>query len=424
MARAIKWLAIAGAAGVLLLAVVVLALHRWLGTDDFRQRVEREASAAAGLPVKVGALSIDLFPLPAVAVDQLRIDSKPPLTLERVEARPRWQPLLQGRLEVATLVVRQAVLPQPAIAAIVASVQKQRASPMKPAAAAQPQADSLAWLPRRAVLQRVTWADEKGARTTFDAQLRLDDSGLLESGSFKVLEGRLAGTQGQVEREADHWPVRIDIGGGRITGRLTLQPGKAGTRVLGGTLATEGVELAALTAPSKTLSGKLQAQTTLNAQFRDPGEIADAMQTQTRFTVRHAVLHGIDLAQAVTTVGIHRSGETRLDTLAGHLATHGRAAQLTNLVASSGALAATGNVAMAASKNLSGRVAVELASAKGTVGVPLQVGGTLDSPSVTLSRGALVGAAVGTLLAPGVGTGAGASAGDKLGNSLKGLFGR
>jgi hypothetical protein len=58
------------------------------------------------------------------------------------------------------------------------------------------------------------------------------------------------------------------------------------------------------------------------------------------------------------------------------------------------------------------------------LGVPLVVGGTLDAPSVTLSRSALLGAAVGTAIAPGVGTGAGASLGDKLGNSLKGLFGK
>jgi hypothetical protein len=421
MARWVKWLAIGVGGVVLLLGGVVLALHQWLGTDDFRQRVEREASAAAGVPVRVGALSIDVFPLPALAVDRLRIEAMPPLTLERVEARPRWAPLLAGRLEVATLVVRDAVLPQPAIAAILAATRK------KPAGAAQPapaRGDSLAWLPRRALLERVSWADAQGARTTFDAQLRLDDGGLLDSASFKVLEGRWAGTQGRVAREPGHWPVRIDVGGGRVEGRLKLQPGQGGARILSGELATENVEVAALTAPGRTLGGKLQAQTTLTAQFRDPGDVADVLQTQSRFTVRNATVHGVDLAQAVKTVGVHRSGETRLDTLAGQLATQGRTAQLTNLVASSGALAATGNIAMSANRGLSGRVAVELASAKGTVGVPLAVGGTLDAPSVTLSQGALVGAAVGTLLAPGIGTGAGATAGDKIGEKLKGWFGR
>jgi phage-related tail protein len=56
--------------------------------------------------------------------------------------------------------------------------------------------------------------------------------------------------------------------------------------------------------------------------------------------------------------------------------------------------------------------------------VPLAVGGTVDEPSVTLTRGAIAGAALGTLLAPGVGTAAGAAAGDNLGQKLRGLFGK
>jgi hypothetical protein len=97
---------------------------------------------------------------------------------------------------------------------------------------------------------------------------------------------------------------------------------------------------------------------------------------------------------------------------------------LTNLVATSGALAAQGNVSMAANQALSGRVSVDLATSKGAVGVPLTVGGTVDDPSVMPSRGALLGAAVGTLIAPGAGTAAGATAGDRLGEGLRGLFGK
>ena len=56
--------------------------------------------------------------------------------------------------------------------------------------------------------------------------------------------------------------------------------------------------------------------------------------------------------------------------------------------------------------------------------MPLVVGGTLDEPTVSLSRSALLGAAIGTALMPGVGTGAGANLGDRLGEGLKGLFGK
>lgn len=423
MGRALKWMAIAAALLVLLLAGVALALHQWLGTDDFRQRVEREASDALGVPLKLGALSVDVWPLPAVAVDKLRLQSRPPITLERVEARPAWAALLQGRLEIATLIVRDAVLPQQGIAAVVAAVQKKQA---RAPVAAKPQdgAAQLAWMPRRARLERVTWVDAQGARTTVDASADLGSDGLLDEASFKILQGRLAGTQARVERESDHWPLRVDIGGGRIAGKLRLTPGQGTARVLQGQLDTSNVEVSALTAPSRTLTGKLEAQTTLRAEFRELGQIADVLTSQTRFTVRDAVINGLDLVKAVNTVGLSRGGETRLDTLAGQVHTKGRAAELSNLVASSGALSATGNVGLAANRSLNGRVTVELASNKGRVGVPLEVSGTIDAPSVMLTRGALIGAAIGTAVAPGVGTGAGATLGDSVGEKLKGLFGK
>lgn len=422
MKRVLKWLAVGAVLFVLLLAGTALALHQWVNTDDFRQRVEREAGSALGVPVKLGALSVDVWPLPAVAVDKLRLQSQPPITLERVEARPRWAALLSGRLEVATLIVRDAVVPQQGVNAVAAAVQKKAGR--APAKKAEPESGSdMSWIPRRAQFERFTWVDTQGARMTIDAQAQLGDDGLLDEASFKILQGRFAGTEGKLERESDHWPLRVDIGGGRVAGKLKLQPGAGTARILSGQLDTKGVEVSALTAPSKTLSGKLEAKTNLRAEFRELGQLADAMNTTTQFTVNDAVVHGIDLAKAVQTVGLSRGGETQLETLAGQLVTQGKAMQLNNLVASSGALSANGNVAMAANRNLSGRVTVELASSRGAVGVPLAVGGTMDSPSVTLTRGALVGAAIGTMVAPGVGTGAGASVGDKLGESLKGLFG-
>jgi hypothetical protein len=160
------------------------------------------------------------------------------------------------------------------------------------------------------------------------------------------------------------------------------------------------------------------------------GALADVLQTQSSFTARNAVVHGIDLAKAVKTVGLSRGGETRLDVLAGQVQTRGKNIQLSNLVASSGILSASGNVAISPASALSGRINVELgvsvlpSAAKGVVGVPLVVGGTLDAPEVNLTRAALVGAAIGTAVLPGVGTGAGASLGDKVGEKLKGLFGR
>lgn len=422
MVKLFKWFAIALAVFSLLLVGVAVALQQWLRTDDFRARVEREATAALGVPLKLGRLSVDLWPVPAVAADQVQLRTQPPLTVGRVEARPVWTALLAGKLEIATLLVRQAVLPQSGIAALGTAMQKKDKGrkPPQPATAGAPLV-----IPRSIVLDDITWVDEKGQRLTMDAKADLGGDGLLDDASFKIVKGRFAGTHGKIERKGDHWPLRVDLGGGHIAGRLQLLPGKAaGTQVLQGQLNTENVEVSALTAPSKPLTGKLQAQTTLRSEYREIGQLADVLTTQTRFTVKDAVVAGIDLAKAVQTVGLSRGGITRLDTLAGQVNTRGKQIDLTNLVATSGGLAANGNVSIAPNKALSGRVNVDLSTTRGALGVPLQVGGTLDEPSVNLTRGAMAGAALGTLLAPGVGTAAGASTGDKIGETLKGLFGR
>jgi hypothetical protein len=426
MAKLIKWLVFLAVAFVGLFVAVAMALQYWLRTDDFRSRAEREASAALGVPLKLGRLSVDLWPLPAVAADDVRLQTRPALTVGRVEARPVWAGLLAGKLEISTLVVRKAVLPQSGIAALGAAMQRVEKKAHKPARASSPGTPMV--LPKRAVFEDITWIDEKGQRMTVDAEADLGRDGLLDEASFRVVRGRLAGTHGNIRRQADAWPVRIEVGGGRITGKLQLQPGKGGTQVLSGQLNTDDVEVYALTAPSKPLTGKLKAQTTLRSEFREPGQVADQLSSHTRFTVRDAVVMGIDLQKAVQTVGLSRGGITRLDTLAGQVDTQGKAVHLTNLVASSGSMAATGNVALAPDKTLSGRVNVEMSSGKrGGLGVPLAVGGTLDDPSVTLTRGAMVGAALGTRVAPGAGTAAGAAAGaatgDRIGDGLRGLFG-
>jgi len=263
---------------------------------------------------------------------------------------------------------------------------------------------------------------------TLDADALLDAQGLPDDVSVKILQGQLKGATARLLRQGNDWTVAMAVGGGTIKGTVQLQPApKAGAAFsLKGQLETRAVEVAAVasTAPP-VLSGRLDASTTLSARTASLGALADVLQTQSKFTVRNAVVHGIDLEKAVKTVGLSRGGQTPLDTLAGQVNTQGRTVHLTNLVASSGVLSASGNVTVAPSRALNGRVSVDLAAAAlgSAVAVHMAVGGTLDAPEVTLTRGALIGAAIGTVVMPGVGTGAGASLGDKVGSGLKKLFG-
>ncbi len=466
MQKILKWLVGLVLTLAVLFAALVFGLHRWVSTDDFRQRVAQQASAALGVPVTLGSVSVDVWPLPAVALNNIQVQSTPAITVGRMEARPRWQPLLQGQLVVATLIVRQAVLPQLGLDALLQAMQTLSKKKLLAPVSIGPEPDlntkkgmirvsdapltaspsgsasgpvAMAWLPRRTLLDDVTWVSAAGTATAFDGQALLGDDGLPDSASVKLIRGNLQGLRAELKRQSGAekpgmhaWALRMDVGGGSVTGPVNVQlpPAHAGgSWQVTAQLQTKGVEVAALTAPGKTLNGLLDATSTFDARADTTAALAEALQTGTTFTVRNAVLHGMDLAKAVKTVGLSRGGETRLDTLSGQINTQGRAAQLSKLVATSGALSASGQVDISSSKALSGRINVDLAEGSklgkalgGAVGVPLAVGGTVAAPEVTLERSALIGGLLGTLVLPGAGTAGGLKLGGKVGEGLKGLF--
>lgn len=437
MHRFLRYLILVAAALVLLMGLVGVGLYHWIGQADFRERVEKQASAALGVPLKLGAIRIDWFPVPAMALDDVALQTQPPITAKTIEARPVWMALLERRLEVATLVVRGASVPQAGVDALLATLQRRKPGAVDAKKAAGEKAEvqsqaglaagAMLWIPKRTVLDELTWISAKGISSVIDARASLGDDGLPEAANVKLRKGPLEGAQADIKRDGASWLVDAKVGGGTIKGHLALRPPTASGRemMLSGELETRGVEVSALTAPNRPLTGKLEASTALNARSTSASGLADAMQTSTRFTVNNAVVHGLDLIKAVSTVGLSRGGETAINQLSGQLATQGRAAHLTNLVAKSGVLAAQGEVSVSAAQALSGRLLVDLTAGKAgnLTGVPLVVGGTLAAPEVSLSRSAMIGAAIGTAVMPGVGTGAGARLGDKIGQGLSGLFG-
>ena len=444
---------------IVLLGAALLVLHQWVGTPGFKRWVEAEASSALGLPVNVGRIEVDVWPLPAVAVNDVVVQTRPALTVGRIEARPDWAGVLAGRLALSKVIVHRASLSQQSIDTVIKSLQKKKLSTQVAPDPLVKSSNKFAVSVTQVILDDISWVGLKGDQATIDAIAHLNADGwpdtlktTLVKSQFKGL-GDLQGTQIELKRQGQRWAVAVLVAGGgaggfagsgtmagagkgAIKGHVDIEMPTAsnGDIKAQGQLTTTGLDLALIghkPPPGHApMSGRLEAQTTLSTRAASAGALMDVLQTQSTFTVRDAVVQGIDLAKAVTTVGLSRGGETRLDVLAGQVQTRGKTIQLSNLVASSGVLSASGNVSISAASALSGRINVELGAAvlptaaKGIVGVPLVVGGTLEAPEVNLTRAALVGAAIGTAVLPGVGTGAGASLGDKVGEKLKGLFGR
>ncbi len=453
MRKIARWLLLTFVLTCVLFSVVLFLLHRWIATDDFRHRVQAQATDVLGREVRLGALAVDVWPVPAVALNQVEIATQPVIRIERVEVRPVLAALLSGRLELSTLLVRRADVSQAGVDDLLAARQTGKVAKARQphagttggsgARAASPQADVVQVLvPRRVVLDAATWRSGNGAATTFNADARLDPLGLPDTLSVTLLAGSLQGTRLSLQRDrakAD-WDVDMAIAGGTVKGKLQL-PQHAGQKFpveLTGQLDTRNVALGVLmraqhleqggdSASSRAaMSGKLEVTTRFEARSPDWGGLIAGLQSESRFVVHQAVVHGIDLARAVRSVGLSRGGVTRLDSLAGQVRTRGRSVELRNLVASSGNLSAGGYVTISPDRRLQGRVDVNLGEKMlgKAVGVPLQVEGTLDKPELRLTRAALAGAAIGTLILPGVGTGAGAALGEKISEGLNGLFGK
>jgi uncharacterized protein YhdP len=236
MTRFLKWGVALVLLGLLTVALTVWAASLWVDGDDFRQRVSREASQAAGVPVQVGRVSVSLWPMPGLALEAVEVQTRPPLRLARLEAQPTLAALLQGSMTVATLVVRGAELPQRGIDALLlarreqdqASGQAQRAGSEK----APENGPQDALLPRMLELDGVTWIDLKGRSTTVDADARMSQDGVLVTARVEVRQGRLQGVRlvlTRTDAATPTWAVDMaGIGGGSREGRcaaLAQPPG-------------------------------------------------------------------------------------------------------------------------------------------------------------------------------------------------------
>lgn len=266
----------------------------------------------------------------------------------------------------------------------------------------------------------LVWIDRRNmalaydGEITFDAGWRPRQARIERAGASPPARLRLDRAAGQ-----DRWRTRIDIGGGTANGVAwfeTLPPNdllRVSAELEPRQVDIEGM-LQAFGRRS-AVAGKASGQSMLVAEAEEVGALLRSLRTRTTFSVQPATLTRLDLAKAVTTAGISRGGTTPLDELTGVLDTQGTddgvVMRYTGLKARSGVLTASGRLRLF-NRKLDGEIAVDLID--GVVGMPLKIGGTMSEPEVSLTGGALAGAAVGTAVLPGVGTALGARAGQQL----------
>ena len=447
-------------AGLALLLVAAAAAPWLIPTGAWIGRIETEAGARLGAPVRIGGIRAALLPLPHAAVNALDV-ADGAIAVQRIVVYPRLWSLFSDapalgsiEFEQVSITPKGAALAQAAAATpntgAALKVERVRASrvQIELAAGKLPVFDADVDLNNSAAMPvkraRISTTDGKAALT-------LKPADTVATAAAAAVGAPIApGAEWALTLEARDWPLplgpQLRFDRLQATGRVgndKLELGSITAALYGGTAAGKadlawqkgwrfagdikvtGVELAPLTQSLKlksALTGKLDASGPFRAHAPKPAGLAEAFNAEIAFDVRNGVLRGFDLASAAQSLlkGGAGGGNTQFDQLTGAVKVQGRALKLQNVRVTSGVLKATGNVDISPARQLAGRVETEVKGTGGLVGVPLAVSGTLDAPVLLPTRGSMAGAVVGSVLLPGVGTSIGSTVGDKIGK----MFGK
>lgn len=174
-------------------------------------------------------------------------------------------------------------------------------------------------------------------------------------------------------------------------------------------IAVSAVQLGPLLSPFLTenvVTGELNAHLQTKLQASTFETLVDSIALAGDFYISNGTVFKGDLGKAGTVVlsATDGKGATEFQVLSGSFFSKAGAVRVRDLHLQSAALSADGELRISPERKLRGTLAV---ASKGTgpFAVPLNIGGTVDEPRYSLSRGAMVGSAMGTtLFGPGFGT--------------------
>jgi uncharacterized protein involved in outer membrane biogenesis len=440
-----KWLKRSAIALGILLAILA-ALPFFISLNDYIPAIEREVSARLKEPVTIRSLRAAVLPVPHLTVDGIAVGKTGDVKVGSVTVTPDVFSLLGSVKIIRSIEVDGLVLAEKAFDKI-------------PVWAKSDDSKEPARVRIRNI--RLDGAVVHLGKTSFgpfDARISISAGGEPQEASISTRDGALKATVKPDQRNylidanAKSWklpvgpPVLFDelsVKGVATPNSATLNEisAKLYAGTLKGTAALrwqkglqltgrfdvhqiELKDLVPLLSPGNRMSGRLNAKPVVSAKAASAAQLADALRLETPFNVHHGVLYGVDIQKAATSLISKEPtrGETRFDELSGNLVMERRAYRFSQLKIASGALAASGNVSISPTKELSGRINAEVKAASiASASMPLNVSGTVQNPLLLPTGGTVAGAAVGTaILGPGVGT----SLGAKVGEWTESLFGK
>jgi uncharacterized protein involved in outer membrane biogenesis len=430
--------------GIALIALVVVPFLIPMGA--YISQAEQAATAALGVPVKIGMLRVAILPTPRLNVSDVIVGNDEDFRVDDVAVVPAILSIFSDVKVISRVTAKRPVMKKSALdilANISGTDEEKPAEAMavtirkisiREAKLIWPEMD----LPEVDIDILLT-SDHKAEAVKFettDRKLKIDltpDEGrqlvAVSAKNWTIPVGpplvidQMQGEMVLLANTLDMQNLDIHLYGGKVNMNATLTWHKDWQ--MSGKVNVQSVQLAkpvSLVSQSTHLSGSLSGDGGFKAMAKEPVKLVDSLTANFQFKVLDGVLDGIDLVKAATLLVTKGSaeGQTKFDTLTGLLNVSGKQYHLRNLDIASGLLKATGDVKIKADKSLDGVVKAEVKKGVSIVAVPLQISGTVDNPSVFPTKAALAGAAAGTaILGPGVGTSLGIQAADKV----KKLFG-
>ena len=404
--------------GAMTVAALGFAVWKLPSDEEVAARVVRAFGERTGIGLKIGRLHWSPWPRPNVVVEEVETLQDDPIRVRRASAAMPWGAVFARELRLEAVEADGIAVPRASMRAF----RGKGGADVPEVAGAWRVADVPV---PRARFTDLTWIDRRGIALRYDGEAEFDPHWRPRTAEVRRREVEPP-ARARIEREdpaTDRWRVDIDLAGGTWSGTARLETASEGRMTLTGRLEPREIDLETLLQTfgrSTPIAGTLRGETSFDATGDTVPALWRGLRTRTRFEVRPATLTRIDLARAVKSAGTTRGGRTPLDQLTGRLETRttddGIELNYRDLKARSGLLTATGN-ARVLNRRLDGEAAVDIVD--GVVGVPLKLGGTLDNPELSLTGGALAGAAVGTAVLPGVGTAIGA----RIGQQIERLFG-
>jgi uncharacterized protein involved in outer membrane biogenesis len=389
----------AGAA--LLLAVIAAAVPLLVPASHLIPTITRIATEKLGQPVTIADLRLYLFPTPRATAKGLEVGRKGEVVVEELEIVPDLLSLVSGPVSIRLVHARGVALKQAALA-IPDTLPKSEGGD--------------AVLVKRVRLERVSLQHAAVKLPPFDVDVQLGEALALQSAQLEARDIALTITSSEEAPRVVSYAFEGSLYGGTVRGNARFDTSKQVH--LSGKAAIAGVELL----PIQTLlgkpaqfSGRLKADVSFSSRARAADKLADALALDAPFEITGGTYHGYDLSKVGGFSGkLEKGGATKFDELRGTVQLRGRQVKVMPLCVKSPSLTAAGNVDIAPSQELSGKLDVSVARTGGFVGIPVQLRGTTSDPWFTPTKGYLIGAAIGTAVLPVIGTSIGSSLGSRM----------